>query len=68
MVTCFHDVGIYKNPKIIEHFEINDVHILRTDETMIETYDKPNNLTTENDESVKDCLTQISLLSPIDDD
>ena len=25
MVTCCHDVGMYKNPKITEHFEINDV-------------------------------------------
>ena len=45
MVTCCNDVGIYKNPKITEHFEINVVHILRFDETMIQSYEEKNNLT-----------------------
>ena len=68
MVTCFHDVDLYKNPKITEYFEINDDAVLRTDETMIESYDETNNLTKENDESGKEICTQTSLLSPIDND
>ena len=67
MITCCHDVGIYINPKVTEHFEINNVHILRSDETMIESYDESNILTNDNNESVKDFLIQISLLSPIND-
>ena len=66
MVTCFHDVGIYKNPKITEHFEINDIYILRNDQALFESYDETNNLTNKTDESVEDFLTQASLLSPID--
>ena len=68
MVTCCHDVGIYKNPKIIEYFEINVGPILRMDETMIESYDESNNLKTKINASVNDFLKQISLLSPNDDD
>ena len=68
MVTCCHDVGVYKNPKMIENFKINYVDILRTDETMIESYGETNNVTSENDESVKDIHTIKSLLSPINDD
>ena len=68
MVTCFHDVDLYKNPKITEYFEINDDAVLRTDETMIESYDETNNLTKENDESVNSILTETSFLSQIDDD
>ena len=67
MVTCCRDVGNYKNPKIKEHLEMNDVNILRTDETMIESYDETISVTNDNDESEKDILTQTSLLSPIDD-
>ena len=66
MVTCCPDLGIYKNPKITEYLEINDVDILRTDETMIESYDETISVTKENDESVQDILTQTSLVSPID--
>ena len=39
MVTCCCDMGIYKNPKITEHLQINDGDILRTDETMTESYE-----------------------------
>ena len=39
-----------RNPKIREHFEINDVDILRTGETMIESCDETNNVTNEKDE------------------
>ena len=67
MVTCCPDVGIYKNPKITEHLEINDGQFLRTDETMIESYEETISVTKDNDESEKDILTQTSLLSPIDD-
>ena len=67
MVTCCPDVGIYKNPKITEHLEINDVQFLRTDETMIESYEETISVTKDNDESEKEILTQTSLLSPIDD-
>ena len=69
VVTCCHDVSIYKNPKITEHFKINDVDILKTDKiTMMESYDETNNLTKENDESVNSILTETSFLSQIDDD
>ena len=67
MVPHCRDVGIYKNSKITEHLEINDVDILRTDETMIESYEETISVTKDNDESVKEILTQTSLLSPIDD-
>ena len=63
--TCCCDVGIYKNPKITEHLEINDVHILRTDKTMIESYEETISVTKDNDEFVKEILTQTSLLSQI---
>ena len=52
----WHDVDMYENPKITEHFEINDVDILKTDETMIESYDETNNVTNEKDECIKDII------------
>ena len=64
MVTCFLDVGIYKNLKIKE---MNDLDVLRTDETMIESYEEIISVTKDNDESVKEIRTQTSLSSPIDD-
>ena len=68
MVTCCHDVSIYKNPKTTEHFKINDVDILKTDEiTLMDSYDNTNNLTKKNDESVNIIFTETSL-SQIEDD
>ena len=61
MVICCPDVGIYKNPKITEHLEINDVHFLTTDKTMIESYEDTISVTKHNDESGKEILATLMM-------
>ena len=68
MVTCCHDVGTYKNPKIPDQFHLDDIKILKKDCTMLESFNQSTIDTNNKDTNFGDIFSDNTLLPAIHDD